>query len=53
MLLGVSILRLADSWDVNANTMTKDDFGVWNVTVPAKGGAPAIPHDSKIKVSGP
>ncbi|KAJ5946322.1 1-4-alpha-glucan-branching enzyme [Penicillium verhagenii] len=38
-----------NNWDTNANTMTKDNFGVWNVTVPAKGGAPAIPHDSKIK----
>jgi 1,4-alpha-glucan branching enzyme len=31
--------------------MTKNSFGVWNVTVPAKNGAAAIPHDSKIKVN--
>lgn len=31
--------------------MTKNDFGVWDVTVPAKDGTPAIPHDSKIKAS--
>jgi 1,4-alpha-glucan branching enzyme len=30
--------------------MTKDAFGVFEVTVPAKDGKPAIPHDSKIKV---
>ena len=30
--------------------MTKNDFGVFEVTVPAKDGQPAIPHDSKIKV---
>ncbi len=31
--------------------MKKDDFGVWSVVVPAKAGQPAIPHNSKIKVS--
>jgi 1,4-alpha-glucan branching enzyme len=31
--------------------MTKNSFGIWNVTVPAKNGVAAIPHDSKIKVS--
>jgi 1,4-alpha-glucan branching enzyme len=31
--------------------MTKNDFGIWDVTVPAKNGAAAIPHDSKIKVT--
>ena len=31
--------------------MKKDDFGVWEITVPPKGpGVCAIPHDSKIKV---
>ena len=30
--------------------MTKNDFGVFEVTVPNKDGQPAIPHDSKIKV---
>ncbi|KAJ5246725.1 1-4-alpha-glucan-branching enzyme [Penicillium chermesinum] len=40
-----------NNWDVNANTMTKNNFGVWDVTVPANGGTPAIPHDSKIKIT--
>ena len=31
--------------------MTKNNFGVWEVTVPAVQGSPAIPHDSKIKAS--
>lgn len=48
-----AILKLADNWDVTAHPMTKNDFGVWEVTVPAVSGAPAIPHDSKIKVSIP
>lgn len=44
-------LTLVDNWDPTANPMTRDSFGVWDVTVPAKDGAVAIPHDSKIKVS--
>ena len=48
-----TVLKLADNWDVTAHPMTKNDFGVWEVTVPAVNGAPAIPHDSKIKVSIP
>lgn len=31
--------------------MKRGDFGVWEVTLPAKGGQPAIPHNSKVKVS--
>ena len=31
--------------------MTKNPFGVWEVTVPSKNGQPAIPHRSKIKVA--
>jgi 1,4-alpha-glucan branching enzyme len=30
--------------------MQKDEFGVFEVTIPAKDGKPAIPHDSKLKV---
>lgn len=30
--------------------MTKNSFGVFEVTVPGKNGQPSIPHDSKIKV---
>lgn len=31
--------------------MTRDDFGVWSITLPAKDGVPAIAHESKIKIS--
>ena len=41
----------ADNWDRDATPMTKDEFGVYEVTVPAKDGRPAIPHDSKLKAS--
>lgn len=30
--------------------MKRDDFGVWEITLPAVNGQPAIPHNSKIKV---
>jgi 1,4-alpha-glucan branching enzyme len=39
-----------NNWDRDATPMTKNDFGVFEVTVPGKDGQPAIPHDSKIKV---
>ena len=31
--------------------MTRGEFGRWHVTIPAKDGQPAVPHDSKIKVA--
>ena len=31
--------------------MTKNEFGVWEITVPAVDGKPAIAHGSKIKVN--
>lgn len=31
--------------------MKKNDFGVWEVTLPAKDGMPAIPHNSKLKIT--
>jgi 1,4-alpha-glucan branching enzyme len=39
-----------NNWDRDATPMTKNDFGVFEVTVPGKDGKPSIPHDSKIKV---
>lgn len=30
--------------------MKKNEFGVFEVTVPGKDGKPAVPHNSKIKV---
>ncbi|RMJ27439.1 branching enzyme [Aspergillus sp. HF37] len=40
-----------NNWDVKANPMKRDDFGIWNITLPAKDGAPAIPHNSKVKIA--
>jgi len=30
--------------------MSKNDFGVFEIVLPAQNGQPAIAHDSKIKV---
>ncbi|WEW56364.1 alpha-1,4-glucan branching enzyme [Emydomyces testavorans] len=40
-----------NNWDRTATPMKKDAFGVWEVTIPAKGGAPAIAHNSKLKIT--
>ncbi|KAF5714462.1 1,4-alpha-glucan-branching enzyme [Fusarium globosum] len=40
-----------NSWDRNAHPMAKNDFGVFEITISAQGGQPAIPHLSKVKIS--
>ncbi|MCJ1234281.1 alpha-1,4-glucan branching enzyme [Varicellaria rhodocarpa] len=40
-----------NSWNRDAVPMTKNEFGVWSVTLLAKDGQPAIPHNSKVKIS--
>ena len=40
-----------NNWDRDATPMDKNEFGVFEVTVPGNNGKPAIPHDSKLKVS--
>ncbi|TFK43739.1 glycoside hydrolase family 13 protein [Crucibulum laeve] len=41
-----------NEWNRTSHPMTKNDFGVWEITLPPlKSGACAIPHDSKIKIS--
>lgn len=39
-----------NNWDRDATPMTKNEFGVFEVTVPGKDGQSTIPHDSKLKV---
>lgn len=39
-----------NNWDRDATPMAKDQFGVWEVTIPGSNGQPTIPHDSKLKV---
>ncbi|KAI9785487.1 MAG: alpha-1,4-glucan branching enzyme [Geoglossum umbratile] len=40
-----------NSWSREVTPMRKNDFGVWEVTLPAKNGKPAIPHNTKVKIS--
>ncbi|KAF9226673.1 glycoside hydrolase family 13 protein [Gyrodon lividus] len=41
-----------NKWNRMSHPMTKNQFGVWEITVPSKApGEPAIPHDSKLKIS--
>ncbi|KAF8165548.1 glycoside hydrolase family 13 protein [Crassisporium funariophilum] len=41
-----------NEWNRTSHPMKRDDFGVWEITVPAlQSGACAIPHDSKLKIS--
>ncbi|MCJ1374564.1 alpha-1,4-glucan branching enzyme [Loxospora ochrophaea] len=40
-----------NGWNRDALPMQKDSFGVWEVTLPAKDGQPAIPHNTKVKIS--
>jgi 1,4-alpha-glucan branching enzyme len=41
---------VSDNWDRDATPMQKNQFGVFEVTIPNKNGECAIPHDSKLKV---
>ncbi|KAF8426646.1 alpha-glucan branching enzyme [Tirmania nivea] len=40
-----------NNWNRESHPMKKNPFGVWEITVPAVYGKPAIPHESKIKIS--
>lgn len=40
-----------NDWNRNSHPMKKDNFGVWEITLPSKSSQPAIPHDSKVKIS--
>ena len=44
------MICFVDGWSREATPMKRDDFGVWEVSLPAKNGEPAIPHNTKVKV---
>ena len=46
----VRLTLVIDGWDRGSHPMKKNEFGVWEIVVPAKNGQQAIPHNSKIKV---
>lgn len=39
-----------DGWNRDDTPMTRGEFGVWEVTLPAKDGHLEIPHNTKVKV---
>ncbi|KAF8138384.1 glycoside hydrolase family 13 protein [Boletus edulis] len=42
----------ADRWNRLSHPMSKNQYGVWEITLaPNAPGEPAIPHDSKVKIS--
>ncbi|KAM0246397.1 hypothetical protein ACHAP5_004710 [Fusarium lateritium] len=40
-----------NGWDRGAHPMKKNDYGVFELTIPAQNGQAAIPHKSKLKIS--
>ncbi|KAL9944404.1 hypothetical protein ACHAQF_008030 [Verticillium nonalfalfae] len=40
-----------NNWDRESHPMKRDEFGVFEIVLPANNGQPAIPHNSKIKIS--
>ena len=38
-------------WSRDATPLKKDTFGVWEVVLPPTDGHPAIPHNTKVKIS--
>ena len=43
-------MTLPDGWNRDSHEMKKNEFGVFEITVPPVDGQPAIAHDSKLKV---
>ncbi|KAJ3045072.1 alpha-1,4-glucan branching enzyme [Rhizophlyctis rosea] len=46
-----SLIGEFNDWDRSAHPMTKNQYGVWEVKLPHKNGQPAIPHNTKVKIS--
>jgi 1,4-alpha-glucan branching enzyme len=40
-----------NGWNRDSHEMKRDAFGVWEIKLPPVNGQPAIPHDSKLKIS--
>ncbi|KAI1766836.1 carbohydrate-binding module family 48 [Hypoxylon sp. FL1150] len=40
-----------NDWQRGSHPMKMNEYGVWEIVIPAKDGQPAIPHNSKIKIS--
>ncbi|KAI7124309.1 1,4-alpha-glucan-branching, partial [Hortaea werneckii] len=40
-----------NGWNRDSHEMKRDPYGVWEISLPPVNGQPAIPHDSKVKIS--
>ncbi|KAJ9661628.1 alpha-1,4-glucan branching enzyme [Neophaeococcomyces mojaviensis] len=40
-----------NNWDRDSHPMIKNNFGVWELRLPARDGVPAISHNTKLKIS--
>ncbi|KIW13779.1 1,4-alpha-glucan-branching enzyme [Exophiala spinifera] len=40
-----------NNWNRDSHPMKKNHYGVWELHLPAKDGVPAIPHNTKLKIS--
>lgn len=48
----LSLTYLIDHWNRVSHPMTRNQYGIWEITLPPKApGEPTIPHDSKLKVN--
>ncbi|GAQ83898.1 starch branching enzyme 4 [Klebsormidium nitens] len=46
-----SLIGDFNNWNTNADVMTKNEFGVFEITLPDNAdGSPAIPHGSRVKI---
>uniref|UniRef100_A0A1D1Y9U8 1,4-alpha-glucan branching enzyme n=1 Tax=Anthurium amnicola TaxID=1678845 RepID=A0A1D1Y9U8_9ARAE len=50
-VVAASLIGEFNDWDRSKHPMKKDCFGVWEVYIPAKNDMPAIPHNTKLKIS--
>ncbi|OAL25960.1 1,4-alpha-glucan-branching enzyme [Fonsecaea multimorphosa] len=46
-----SLIGEFNNWSREAHPMKKNEYGVWELRLPAKDGVPAIPHNTKLKIS--
>jgi 1,4-alpha-glucan branching enzyme len=51
-VVAASLIGEFNNWDTTAHPMKRNEFGVWEVTIPANSdGTTAIPHNTKVKIS--
>ena len=46
----LTLWSIQDDWDRGATPMKRNEFGVWEICLPANDGQLAISHNTKVKV---